>query len=217
MPFLLACRQISEEARNTLYLKNTCKLAVFPTSNYLISKTVYQLQIRDENILYFIRKLHFTIKLSDLYLEYNKDATGRFLATLVAKLANKTPATQSIHLEFDGLDLRKVTSNYCSVWPPNYTFCWSSRPIWLRTQAAAAVVEMRKALDAQASDSIVLTSNVEDAAEGLEVRKVTGWKIRVRSRDIESQGCMMLDVECGGLRCVLDGRYDESLPLYLFW
>lgn len=172
-----------------------------------------------------IRKFHFIVKLVDCYTEYGKDPTGRFLASLVKNVADKTSSTQSIHLESvddsSWLDMRKVDSNYRSLFPPSYTFCWFSRPVWLRCQAAAAVGEMRNALNTRVENSIVWTSNVEAAVEGLEV-KVTGYKIRVKSRDSGSQGTMTLTPSGGidpryasysGMDHVLDGRYGESEPL----
>lgn len=120
-----------------------------------------------------IREFHFIVKLVDCDTEYGKDPTGRFLASLVENLADKTPPTQPIHLEFSDnsswLDMRKKDSNYRSVFLPSYTFCWFSQPIWLRWQAAAAVGEMRNALNTRAENSIVLASNVEAAVEDFEV------------------------------------------------
>ncbi|RDI81557.1 hypothetical protein Vi05172_g8341 [Venturia inaequalis] len=92
-----------------------------------------------------------------------------------------------------------------------YAFSSSSQAIWLTLQAVVAVEHMRRDLKTRAP-GISLISSVEGEAPGLQYKRESSHRLRLRVPALKKQGTLVLGKN-GDIETILDKHYDENEPL----
>lgn len=211
---LLVSRQIYKEARAIFYLKNTCSLEFYHQTHH-----GFQLARRDKIPFVLFNNLYLMVYLKDNHVDYGNDkldSVGHFLASLTDTLAMASElsgidhTTKEIFLDFDN---KEDYSHILEMSPENinYAFSSSSQAIWLTLQAVVAVEHMRRDLKTRAP-GISLISSVEDEAPGLQYKRESSHRLRLRVPALKKQGTLVLGKN-GDIETILDKHYDENEPL----